>query len=120
MTNQEAFDIAYKGLAAQGFRRSIVADESDAMSCRYRGPNGLKCAIGHLIPDSLYQPEWDQGLSLHRVISVCGLGSVRLDLINAMQNAHDSCGTPSEMNEQMRELANDFDLTIPQVSEGKD
>jgi len=23
-------------------------------SCRYRGPNGRKCAIGHLIPDELY------------------------------------------------------------------
>lgn len=27
--------------------------------CSYRGPHGLKCAIGHLIPDALYNPEFD-------------------------------------------------------------
>lgn len=27
--------------------------------CAYRGENGLKCAIGCLIPDRLYRPEFD-------------------------------------------------------------
>lgn len=46
-TNQEIFDTCLTHLRAQG-RRSI-----DPISgfCVYRGPDGLKCAIGALIPN---------------------------------------------------------------------
>ncbi len=52
-TNQEAFDMAYLGIIRQG-RASISGDGA----CQYRhtsvhGP--LKCAAGHLIPDSKYK-----------------------------------------------------------------
>lgn len=30
--------------------------------CRYRGGNGMRCAIGALIPDDLYQPSMERML----------------------------------------------------------
>lgn len=50
LTSQRVFDAALNGIAAQGFKRSA----SEGSVCLYRGPNGLKCAIGHSIPDKLY------------------------------------------------------------------
>jgi hypothetical protein len=44
---QAAFDKATAAVIAQG-KRSI-ADDGD--SCLYRGPNGTKCAVGHLMSD---------------------------------------------------------------------
>ncbi len=29
---------------------------ADGDVCRYRGPNGLACAVGCLIPDEMYEP----------------------------------------------------------------
>lgn len=58
ITNQEAFDGALKHLRAQGKR---AVDEND--SCMYRQGN-LKCAIGALIPDEKYNPEFEH-------LSVC-------------------------------------------------
>ena len=49
MNRQEVFNKAVKGLAAQGFQSSRNKDKT----CRYRGPEGLKCAVGHLIPDEV-------------------------------------------------------------------
>ncbi len=42
-----------KGVINQGVR------SSNAITCLYRGPNGAKCAIGHLIPDNLYKSSFD-------------------------------------------------------------
>lgn len=47
---QEAFDIAAKGLLAQG-KRSF--DEEHEI-CMYRAPNGCKCAVGFLISNEAY------------------------------------------------------------------
>jgi len=38
-----------KGLVAQQGKRSVN------ISCQYRGPNGLKCFLGHSIPDAVYE-----------------------------------------------------------------
>jgi hypothetical protein len=48
MTNQEVFDTVVTHLLAQG-----VKSESET-GCMYRGPHNLKCAVGCLIPDELY------------------------------------------------------------------
>ena len=51
---QEAFNAAWLGLKSQGFERS-----ADGGLCMYRGPNGLKCALGWCIPDYMYAPEME-------------------------------------------------------------
>ena len=53
---QSLFDQMLTGLAKQGWRQSYF---HNGKGCCYRGPEGLKCAVGHLIPDSLYEPEMD-------------------------------------------------------------
>lgn len=51
MDNQEAFDIVKRHLLTQ---KKISVNHEGV--CQYRGPDGLKCAIGALIPDEIYNP----------------------------------------------------------------
>lgn len=51
MNRQEVFDKVASHLLAQNDR------SSNGMHCQYRGRDGLKCAIGVLIPDEMYTPE---------------------------------------------------------------
>ena len=62
MTPQEVFDTVVAALVKQG-RKSLAenGDPSISKDCRYRGDDGLKCAIGHLIPDDEYA-EWMEGM----------------------------------------------------------
>lgn len=45
---EEMLNQVREGVIKQG-EPSILGD-----TCRYRGPNGLKCAVGHIIPDEIY------------------------------------------------------------------
>ena len=54
MTRQEAYDKMKAHLLSQMKRSTGEMGEASAYSCAYRGKNGLKCAIGALIPDELY------------------------------------------------------------------
>ena len=56
MNRQEIFDKAYLAILKQG-RPSTGVRNNSFQSCLYRGEQGVKCVIGHLIPDDLYQPE---------------------------------------------------------------
>jgi hypothetical protein len=53
MTLQETFDKVCVHLLTQ-LQKSVFLDSNGSMACAYRGPNGLKCAVGCLIPDELY------------------------------------------------------------------
>lgn len=50
MTHQEIFDFVWTKLCEQG------AKSYENGKCRYRTSTRLKCAVGHLIPDDLYDP----------------------------------------------------------------
>lgn len=54
MTNQTAFNRSVRALRLQG-KQSV----NRTGYCLYRGPNTLKCAIGHLIPDRVYREEME-------------------------------------------------------------
>jgi len=56
---QEIFNIAYLGLASQGFKQSLSLAKS---ACSYRGKDGLKCAIGHVITDDDLATSLDSGM----------------------------------------------------------
>lgn len=47
---QELFDTAVSGVIAQGRKSSTERGQ-----CKYRHPEGLKCAVGHLIEDEHYR-----------------------------------------------------------------
>ena len=51
MTKQEIFDRVARHLLTQ--KKHAMIDDT----CAYRTPDGLKCAIGCLIPDELYTPK---------------------------------------------------------------
>jgi hypothetical protein len=86
-TNQEAFDLVVTHLKNQG--RQAFADGA----CKYRTSDGLKCAIGALIPDEDYMPEWE-GHSVGELISSFGLETASVDrgLLAELQYVHD-CAT---------------------------
>ena len=63
MTAQEIFDKVSLHLLTQN-EKSIAKDEFGRQKmCLYRGANGLKCAIGCLIPDDKYDREAMEGLA---------------------------------------------------------
>lgn len=62
MNRQEVFNEVFEKLSTQGRKskahvEGYFSDLHLVLGCAYRSPNGDKCAIGHLIPDSLYSEE---------------------------------------------------------------
>lgn len=57
-TFQEVFDIVSKHLLKQKVKSAAKIHPVKNM-CKYRGPNGLKCAAGILIPDEEYTQDMD-------------------------------------------------------------
>lgn len=55
MTAQEVFDTAVTGVINQGGPALAMATRS----CRFRGDNGRKCAVGWLISDEDYDPRME-------------------------------------------------------------
>ena len=94
MKKQEVFDTVARHLLTQK-RRSYVNNEGAELCC-YRGPRGLKCAVGALIPDELYSKDLE-GLAVGSgpVAIVCKqLGIVRhLNLLADLQDLHDDVPT---------------------------
>lgn len=54
--HQQIFEIVSKHLLTQNQRSTGALRNSPFEGCAYRGRNGLKCAVGCLIPDELYNP----------------------------------------------------------------
>lgn len=84
MTNQELFDFVCLNVIEQG---EPSVDEKGA--CKYRGPNGLKCAAGFLLTDE--QAEGCEGLELGYVIDDYPEFEDLWDvnLVSLLQLAHD-------------------------------
>lgn len=129
MTNQEAFNIAVAGLAAQGFKRSMTARGD---MCAYRGAgacDGMKCALGHLIPNELYSfklegravYEFGNHDDINHLLSVLGLEA---KFVAALQRAHDNghasvggkaVDAPETMKAMLRRVADQYSLDKPSV-----
>lgn len=97
LTEQDVFNNAYIGMLRQN-RRS--AKSLHGNQCLYRGPNGLKCAIGHSIPDELYSASMENVAFLHIIRPEARFkGSKELrklfanvsdNLIRELQSIHDT------------------------------
>lgn len=55
LNRQLIFDTVVPKLLAQGGRS--MGTRIGSMRCAYRGEKGRKCAVGHIIPDELYDRE---------------------------------------------------------------
>lgn len=120
MTLQEIFDKVYLGMESQGWRKStrMVAATSlhpAVECCAYRGENGLKCAAGQLIPDELYDVEFeDQAFysdDFKIIHNKLDLTEVQINFVSMLQNAHDNY---TDIKRRFEDIAQLFILTIPE------
>lgn len=65
MNLQETFDTIVRGLAAQGGPSRLP----NGVSCKYRGPNDRKCAIGMVMPNSEYKPHFEDSGTFNLLVS---------------------------------------------------
>tara|TARA_B100001146_G_scaffold152086_1_gene133687 strand:+ start:242 stop:553 length:312 start_codon:yes stop_codon:yes gene_type:complete len=90
---KETFEYVLRKVVEQG-EPSI----GETGQCLYRGPNGLKCAAGHLLSDEDYSPDME-GL---RVVDVFHNHPHKW-LISQMQKAHDIAAvTPDTFVEEFK------------------
>lgn len=83
-TNQEIYDEVVTFLVKQGKRASGQG------SCMYRTENGLKCAIGCLIPDELYKGEMEgKGANALMAYPELRFLTPHMYLLRNLQSAHD-------------------------------
>lgn len=118
-TLQEIFDTAYLGLAKQGFRQSVPSRKGmESPDCLYRGKNDRKCAIGHCIPDELYEPCMDDPndtFGYQDFIEIGMFTGIKCEDFRGLQSAHDDGFTPQVMKKMLAEFAKDRGLSIPQI-----
>lgn len=92
MTDQEIFDKSVSGVLAQGG----PSVSNSGYYCMYRGPNGRKCAAGHLIDDEHYSPEFEGAYAdeiAFPPLLTGGVAKDQLELIRELQKAHDRAAT---------------------------
>lgn len=117
MNTQEVFDKAYLGLKSQGFRKSANHNNK----CFYRGPAGLKCAIGHCIPDKAYCVDWDSKNGTLASDIQAELKEMDYDLfsevsgdfLDNLQAVHDNSNSPEDMKRRLQDFAKTCGLTVP-------
>ncbi len=115
MNKQEAFNKIYLGLKSQGFQKSF---NETIYRCQYRGPNGLKCAVGYLIPDEKYHESLEK-LNPYDLIKVSIIDFPMLDsdFLVELQSIHDTSVCPEKLEAELKELATEENLTIPEEAQ---
>lgn len=119
MTDQEIFNTVWHAMKAQG--EQSVTKHGD---CRYRGPDGLKCAVGCVLTDEEYNSDMDDeaGVSVEFLIKQ-EIFPARLiphaDLLFDLQRCHD--GADRDFWEQFSDCASDVaknhGLSVPEESQ---
>ncbi len=138
MNTQETFNKVVRHLLTQN-KRSLddsfltQAEKNDGAegACRYRGPNGLQCAIGCLIPEELYERKME-GRVFGGLFEFPGLENYLKPLLvmsqnedgffdgngfslgSRLQKIHDSTD-PRNWEKRLRETATEFNLEFPQL-----
>lgn len=113
MTNQEVFDIVARHLLTQN-EQSVNED-----GCAYRGEGGLKCAVGALIPDSDYDPDWE-GQAVVDNNPICGHlegKGISLRLASRLQHIHDQFAV-RDWRWRLMELAENEGLDWFEINQG--
>lgn len=108
---QKAFDTALAGLRAQG-RKSF---NKESGHCFYRSPDGLKCAVGFLIPDEKYSVEkMEMFPAGYRIIrEALGADAGEIAFLDMMQSHlhDDQCDDLSGLENAARDFAAIWKLT---------
>lgn len=110
MTEQEIFSMAYIGLAKQGFERSF---NDDTRYCLYRDPAGRKCAIGHCIPDEIYDEEFENMSLGDLTKQIPGLSGSDIRFLEDLRSCHDKSYGPASMKKNLHVFAEENEFSIP-------
>jgi len=120
LTKQEMFELAWNGLRAQGWKLSLDSDGS----CRYKSPDGYRCAWGHVDPEGTDHPEAEGkgvlGLAGDNIGIAAKLNPFDLSFASRLQAAHDDAGPRSglaarpDMEANLRALAAEHGLEVPE------
>lgn len=116
MTDQELFTKVATHLLTQGARSIGPTDCQYPPGCQYRGAAERMCAAGCLIADEFYVPELE-GFTVgdHTVRTALlrsGVISTQLDLVEALQNTHDT-HMPDVWADKLSKQAADRGLEMP-------
>lgn len=126
LSAQEIFEKAATHLLKQGVK------STDDGRCRYRGPDNTMCAVGALIPDNAYDPDFE-GISvksldptddfhqslecrgrmakLKKAMHAGGVDPVEHNnLLSALQGTHD-CRSPHGWHRRLVEIGKDRNLS---------
>lgn len=117
MTRQEIFNKAYRGLKNQGFKQSV----NSKGNCLYwNKETGLKCAIGHCIPENLYDYELESSslgdFPLYGINLYDDRNAIEDDdiFINDLISCHDDNILPEKMENSLLSFASKYNLRIPE------
>lgn len=116
----------YDGLKSQGFQRSTPEGTSN---CLYRGPNGLKCAIGHVIPDENYSDNLEmKSINYFSVFAATLFADFYFDqksylddfnkigtlptLLSELQSVHDNYQYPEEMQSEFIAICKNYNIPL--------
>lgn len=127
LTRQEIFTKVLTALRAQG----VASYDASGDGCQYRGPNGTKCAVGHLIPDDFPIGTWEgkRASALgNEVFEAMNVGhNEDLEFLEALQYTHDdhmpkpgvTFGEPDLLRweREMQNIAERYNLTYPEDAE---
>ena len=106
---QQIFDAVIAHLAKQ--KRQCTALVNGKTSCRYRAAKGRMCAIGALIPNELYRPEYEYRDILFLVDNYGHLPEWFQEhklLLSDLQNAHDSAGDANDLRQELKVVAHNW------------
>lgn len=118
LTEQQIFDKVATHLLTQGKRSATYCD--DTYRCLYRGPDGLKCAAGCLIPDELYDPTFEgkSWTALDRAGLTNLVESIgHRELVRELQRCHDWT-EPYDWRERLGQIADEFKLNADVLNKG--
>ena len=109
MNKQEIFDRAVCGVYSQG--KKSISGEKFGQVCAYRGNNGLKCAIGHIITDEQIEKyKVDNSSSIdsfsEELIEVICSDDDAEEFLIQLQDAHDAASTSLDFKTDFLSRAN--------------
>lgn len=128
MTLQEIFDKSVTGIKTQGrlSQGPVNPGNGKPGACYYRHPDNptVRCAVGHLIPDELYDRKMEGrnvcsdavlGTSMRERLgiprSTAGMSSPAVSMLSQLQTTHDNSSTVGEFLTRAADVARQFHLS---------
>lgn len=116
LSRQEIFDKVAKHLLGQMQKSqlNIGIDGESVTICAYRGRDGLKCAIGVLIPDEKYDPIMEDAAIPLGAIGVDPFDVDTIYMLENLQSVHDTC-QPEEWKDRLMAVGKAFGLSLQAI-----